>query len=178
MFRTIPNIWNASSHNKKLRNRGFWLLSNSKDLVELQADVIYSCPIGGLFHGWLDLPESQCNKLEDPKNCWSFTMASNKQKHSSIYRELLGNEHDDETWTMFRCIMYWTTLDFHVLCSFTGEFSHCQFYWVLCRSSFCPVWVGHVFQDCVFFLRNFLFPSYKWVAIRTGYAAFFDFLIV
>ena len=71
--------------------------------------------------------------------------------------------------------MYWTALDFHVLCSFTGRFSHCQFYWVLCRIYFCPVWVGHLFQDCVFFLRNFLFASYKWVAIRTGYAAFLIF---
>lgn len=104
-------------------------------------------------------------------------MASNKQKHTAFTGSFWETNMTMKNGQCLDLDALCTeaTLDFHVLCSFTGGFSHCQFYWVLCRSYFCPVWVGHVFQDCVFFLRNFLFASYKWVAIRTGYAAFLIF---
>ena len=102
-------------------------------------------------------------------------MASNKQKHTAFTGSFWETNMTMKNGQCLDALCTEATLDFHVLCSFTGGFSHCQFYWVLCRSYFCPVWVGHVFQDCVFFLRNFLFASYKWVAIRTGYIAFLIF---
>ena len=42
------------------------------------------------------------------------------------------------------------TLDFHVLSSFTGGFSHCQFYWVLCRRNFAQYELV-MFSKIVFF---------------------------